>query len=1255
MRTEFVNIEDTQSIQDRIVPERTLVPVRCVSREGSIRVRAFKSLDAYAARAILLLISLLLSTGAFAGQSAVFTATTPAISVADPVAAQNQPWRVEFQVHNWTLPPAGTQSETFFYFAGLGAVAYFYPDGSMATGSSRDTVVEQQPCFVKTTGLTNVLVRLQRDVANMQITCELWNYDGTAYTSQVDHIKTLGTSSFGGGTIGGAGLTASIGFLRVFSTAIPLGSRPPATADVGDYVNFPLDGNLNDTGARARNGSGTLTYVATPNQVPIALPKTLNAPSWSNAVSLRAGFPAQLDGSASYSMADGDSSVTYLWQQLSGPSTLIWKNRDKAQPTITGLIFGDYTFRLQVTDVKGNKANATLEAGAVATDANGVVVNANPAADALFGPMIAFGKNPWGWADARNLAMENLQKNTYATPPTWSSPAENHPVTYRYFGITSPLTTLSADLSPTATTIPVVNAATIDLSALPTEILVGSLLGPEIVRICSAAGNVLNVCYDGRAFHAGHSLDKGPSAWPAGAGIWQARVHGAGTHFLTTICRFGAGYTVAANSTITSAGSVVLTAGSALVTGTGVVWDGTQNSLVIAVNATHGGGVPFTFLASVVSAAGTALTLSRPYPADADGGAFSYNIFSDQRNIVLNYTRTDSAPGSIYFTTAGCESDTDLYLDGGWDNSYAGQLVSASPYSYMDGFGYVGDFSPNYYDMGLAHYAFYFRSGLRQALTSARSIEDYWIHYPEIAEGEAGGIPRRESITGVYAATLLDGDRASNWPGLRSYAKAGVTVAQANNCDDDPRETAYELSWLALAAQFDPDPAQRQQWQTAMASAYSRDNGCKGTDNSYPSGFYWNPGQFPPVIATSGSLQLTPASGTFPPNMCYGVASGTAIATNGSAMLTGVTGSFVLPAGSNQLIVGGTRMGNRYDLAAQFDFNSPNSVTMSALWPGDSGVVYWTIQNNNDTQLVTTIATGQSDSANFGQIFGCTETDSTHILLHRPWPGSSGTYNFYSSNLVGRGTQPFMMGIKTLQERFGAQAFAPYKSLDEGVANWVGTVGFDVALKAISYGRGFPQCEPLLTDSGITDVGYRNANCVENSNDPIAVSVARARNSEAQNSMTVNYLAHPTAANQLLGDQFYGGTFGASGYTAPGYFSDGISASNLDDVSLGAYKWPGFFFGVGMAHQWPAARVGGVAPPKNRTVYVSFNPGAAASARVVLTAPSGANTSWQCGSTSPCAVTVDDRQGSYWFRIQYLSESGRVVAQSDPDLLAAAE
>jgi hypothetical protein len=78
-----------------------------------------------------------------------------------------------------------------------------------------------------------------------------------------------------------------------------------------------------------------------------------------------------------------------------------------------------------------------------------------------------------------------------------------------------------------------------------------------------------------------------------------------------------------------------------------------------------------------------------------------------------------------------------------------------------------------------------------------------------------------------------------------------------------------------------------------------------------------------------------------------------------------------------------------------------------------------------------------------------------------------------------------------------------------------------------------------------------------------------------------------------------------------------------------------------------------VLPPSPRRILIGLASGAipnAASAQIVVTAPSGAQTMFSC-SGSPCEVTVDDRQGAHLYRIQYLSEEGRVLSQTDAALL----
>ena len=138
--------------------------------------------------------------------------------------------------------------------------------------------------------------------------------------------------------------------------------------------------------------------MTTPNQQIVAVLKA-NANSWSNIISLRAGYPAVLDATSSYSEADTSSAVTYFWQELSGPSPLLFSSHTSGSPTISGLVFGDYVLQLTVNDVSNNPTVTIQDIGAVAMDSKGVVVNADPNADTMFGNMIAFGKNPWGYAD----------------------------------------------------------------------------------------------------------------------------------------------------------------------------------------------------------------------------------------------------------------------------------------------------------------------------------------------------------------------------------------------------------------------------------------------------------------------------------------------------------------------------------------------------------------------------------------------------------------------------------------------------------------------------------------------------------------------------------------------------------------------------------------------------------------------------------------------------------------------------------------
>src|SRR5579871_1810598 len=117
----------------------------------------------------------------FAGQSLVVDPST-SLSVADPPISEKKSWRIEFQIHDWKPPAQGNYGAQLFYLPGTGARVRIYPDSSIEFDTT-DQVAERQPCFVALGGRKDALVRLQKDVAARRVSCEIWNYDGSAYAN----------------------------------------------------------------------------------------------------------------------------------------------------------------------------------------------------------------------------------------------------------------------------------------------------------------------------------------------------------------------------------------------------------------------------------------------------------------------------------------------------------------------------------------------------------------------------------------------------------------------------------------------------------------------------------------------------------------------------------------------------------------------------------------------------------------------------------------------------------------------------------------------------------------------------------------------------------------------------------------------------------------------------------------------------------------------------------------------------------------
>ena len=192
------------------------------------------------------------------------------------------------------------------------------------------------------------------------------------------------------------------------------------------------------------------------------------------------------------------------------------------------------------------------------------------------------------------------------------------------------------------------------------------------------------------------------------------------------------------------------------------------------------------------------------------------------------------------------------------------------------------------------------------------------------------------------------------------------------------------------------------------------------------------------------------------------------------------------------------------------------------------------------------------------------------------WPSGS-NYHIYSYGLAGYGQQPYMLGIKSTVMKWASQNDDPdiaagYATLLPLATAWIKSTGYDSVTQGMHYGRIYEYCEPATAPAGVFD--YRTPGCTFGLN-PSAVRAARVLNGEVTSALRVPYEANPSAENKEWGDRVYGSIWGYAPYTTGGVYTDSNYVRDENsNGALGAYKWTGFFFGMGMAHQWPAVRLG---------------------------------------------------------------------------------
>ena len=1160
----------------------------------------------------MLLLVLLFSGLAFAGQSArISTAEISNDSVrAQPV---NGACRLEWSFHDWdpnpqhmhpvSVPACGFDVQMF---KGDYVVLQIY---SMQN-QGQNYGVCQIPLRLTPRFATIRYQRIPSGAGGVD-TCEAWDIGGQRFFAQSKtYSRTEGTLE-NGTKLSGTGQDMSTAYLRLFSTTVPMGGRPPVTADRGDMLEWKLDGNTDDSSGNRLNGrrsNGSIAYIPTPGQdLVVAVIKMTDAPQWSRWISMRVGYPNQLDCSDSYSQADASAEVQCQWS-LNGtpPSAPVWSDQSARQPTLTGIEFGTYDFRLKVTDATGSTVEDNLTVGAVAYDDNGVVIPADPRVTEIFGPMIAFGQNPWGYADERAQRAVELQnkyfQNSGLAPPSWETRGQGT-VSYVFSGRGPypgiPCTNLSTALTSASQVVEVKDASCLSLQSLPTWILIGNNWGSqEIVRICGASARQgparLDVCFDGRGLSGANfngSLTVAPQAWAMGTNVGEYRVEGQGTRFVSDsdrpICPAGA--PGPPGPVLYADGAVSLTSGSKVITGNSTAWT-TENKVIqgdyIRVDAMHD-GMPFVYWSRIAAVRdGTHLDVDRPVPEGVDTRPASYKIVG-YRYLALDFQDPSGAVHQLLKLTQGCESETAAFAISTQDiPEINAKMITGATFSSKDSLGAQSAFGANFYGSGMAARAFYFRSGWDFAKQTANIMDDYWARDPELGGGWSGGIPLLQGggVIGAITDLATNPDTLLSWDDVRAFVKRGASAAQWGCNSTDTRDSGYLEAWVALSARYDPDPQYRRQWEDALAQTYQRDKACQHEDRSWSNGFIFNASNSPPLTLTNGSTTVR-GSG-LKPGLCFGVTSGSVTVTNGSSTISGPG----LVKGA-KIALTGTRDGKPFVGFYQFSLGaSSDSAVISAVWLGDSGVAGYIVENND---FLTTIAQDNTD-AQLSKNWACTYVAPTELQLNRPWDGpDTQRGHIYSYALAGYGQQPFMLGIKTTamvwaSHNSDSALGSQFASLAADAGEWIHDMGFDPVTQGLYYGRLFGACEPQTEPTRNPVFDYRTPNCNYGLN-PSAIRAARVLTAETSQALRVYYEASPTADRKQWGDLAYGSIWGYCPYTKPGFYCDeNYVRDEVSDGAMGSYKWPGFFFGMGMAHQWPAVRLEGstgapvARPPRRR-------------------------------------------------------------------------
>ena len=1126
------------------------------------------------------------------------------VSGLKPITSKSQSFRIEGHIHDYYKVDYDQLIRSY----GLGINITMSPTRFACTSYADEVagLIAYGNLSVTLDGRTDLLFRCQRDIPNMRWTLEVWNVDGTGYlwkslpiTNQPDYGST--GASFGK-------FPGKLGFFRLWTTVLPLNSRPPTTAETADYVDWKFEGNGNDSGG-SNNGTvtvGSQPFVTTPGLDAYALPATTGTPPYAPFKPLRAGHANKLL-SNSYSMSGTSNGVTCAWQQIDGPSNVLFDDRTACSPTVTGLVFGPYLFRLTVKDTEGNVDTRDLDVGAVAYDDKGVVLYPDERLNDLLGPAKVYTENPWEWADERLTVVANANWKRYEIN---GGPWFSEPTRKVVNGV------------PRKGTVYVANGSSTfyGVGTNFLEVFCGGRAGPAITPWY---GTYLDMMDPVTGQFWPRAVTSCQSDTEVTAGMWQW-------------------------GNIPSPGWPWTTYGLANLKTDG---KGTVYTSAAAPTKIYGIGTDFK----------TRICKGTTTPAVATQLVVLQDALTTNKVVASCESETELTIRDAWNTMQiDAPGVSWAWIDRGFDNGAWNTNGTAAPnfydnvlaeyaFYYRSGWRKARDSARWLADSWLPFYGQISRMNSHTGLYIRNLIdtdEHSWpLFWPRVR---------------TYVNSIGGSNNCTTAPisELREQSYCVEAIALNAKYDPDPVQRAASVAKLQeFVDNWEPEQKAHGEFYNQFAS------GDTTRTFAFSKGLTIGKLYSGPAITANycGDTALFNSAGNI------AIAKGSQVITGTGTQFLANTGRTILIRGTldgkpysqiNKLRDASSDTAGR--LAHPWPGDTVTEYRLQG--NGGQGVAEWIFRmmavDSNGKAIGPTptggSTLGELDTDNW---YFCTVVDDSHVRLDKPYTGDTST-NVYRRMVQGGGipSQPFIHGISGQMMMRAALALdgvdgtraAKARTMAYKITQYL----FDYAAAGHGYGLPYftsvPMCEPWSTTPN-----FCTANNGTLHSDRILPSSLRMYTPETMGLFARDYLASPSPEKLARGDTWYNAAFAKPGWTSP-FPSDGSYAQLLDEAHYGfsdylTMKNFGQTFGVGGSYVWPAARLGGPARSIPRTVQVGIVPSEnAGSVRAEVIAPSGRRFEVRCeDEQSTCSFMIDEREGDHWYRIRYFSPEGDLRNEED--------